>query len=208
MQAKVHTVVFDLGNVLIRWDPRALYRKIFAGDEAAMEHFLAEVCNAEWNERQDCGRSWKDGIALAVQQHPSHEAHIRAYHERWEEMIPGAIEETVAILAELRALGIRLLALTNWSHETFPIALRRFAFLEWFEGIVVSGHELLVKPDPAIFKLLIDRYRLDPASTVFIDDSVRNVEAAVAQGLRGIHFQSAGDLRLRLQDLGMPLPPA
>ncbi|CAH0194361.1 Phosphorylated carbohydrates phosphatase TM_1254 [Massilia sp. Bi118] len=207
-QAKVHTVVFDLGNVLIKWDPRALYRKIFADDNAAMEHFLTEVCNAEWNERQDCGRPWKDGIALAIKQHPSHEANIRAYHERWEEMIPGAIDETVEILAQLRALGIRLLALTNWSHETFPIALRRFSFLEWFEGIVVSGRELLVKPDPAIFKLLIDRYQLDPASTVFIDDSMRNVEAAVVEGLHGIHFQSAGDLRLRLQDLGIPLPPA
>lgn len=202
---KVHTVVFDLGNVLIHWNPRALYKKIFADDEAAMEHFLAEVCNAEWNERQDCGRSWEDGIALAVQQHPAHEANIRAYYERWEEMIPGAIEETVEILAQLRALGVRLLALTNWSHETFPIALKRFAFLAWFEGIVVSGHERLVKPDPAIFKLLIDRYRLDPTSTVFIDDSIRNVEASMAEGLHGIHFQNAADLRLQLQALGLPL---
>lgn len=154
-------------------------------------------------------RSYLEGwIALAIQQHPSHEANIRAYHARWEEMIPGAIDETVEILAQLRALGIRLLALTNWSDETFPIALRRFSFLAWFEGIVVSGRELLVKPDPAIFKLLIDRYQLDPASTVFIDDSMRNVEAAVAEGLHGIHFQNAGDLRLRLQALGLPLRPA
>jgi 2-haloacid dehalogenase len=107
-----------------------------------------------------------------------------------------------------RGFGIRLLALTNWSHETFPIALRRFAFLAWSEGIVVSGRELLVKPDPAIFKLLIDRYRLDPASTVFIDDSIRNVEAAEVEGLHGIHFQGAGDLRLRSRALGIPLPPA
>jgi 2-haloacid dehalogenase len=107
-----------------------------------------------------------------------------------------------------RGFGIRLLVLTNWSHETFPIALRRFAFLAWSEGIVVSGRELLVKPDPAIFKLLIDRYRLDPASTVFIDDSIRNVEAAEVEGLHGIHFQGAGDLRLKLQALGIPLRPA
>jgi len=204
-EAAVHTVVFDLGNVLIKWDPRLLYRKIFADDEAAMEHFLAEVCNAEWNERQDGGRSFEDGIALAVQQHPSHEANIRAYHERWEEMIPGAIDETVDILAQLRALDIRLLALTNWSDETFPIALARFPFLAWFEGIVVSGRERLVKPDAAIFRLLIARYQLRPASTVFIDDSLRNVEASVREGLHGIHFQSAGELRAQLQALGIPL---
>lgn len=202
----VHTVVFDLGNVLIRWDPRILYRKLFADDEAAMEHFLSEVCNMEWNEQQDRGRSWKDGIDMAIQTHPSHERHIRAFRERWEEMIPGAIEETVEVLAELRALDVRLLALTNWSDETFPIALRRFPFLAWFEGIVVSGREQLVKPDPAIFRLLIDRYKLVPENTVFIDDSIRNVEASTKEGLRGIHFQSAADLRFRLRALGLPLP--
>lgn len=202
----VHTVVFDLGNVLIRWDPRILFKKMFAEDEAAMEHFLTQVCNSEWNEQQDRGRPWKDGIDLAIQEHPSHERHIRAFHERWEEMIPGAIDETVAILAELRALNVRLLALTNWSDETFPIALRRFPFLAWFEGIVVSGRERLVKPDPAIFRLLIERYQLVPASTVFIDDSIRNVEASIKEGLRGIHFEGADDLRARLRALGLLLP--
>lgn len=202
---RVHTIVFDLGNVLIRWDPRILFRKMFAEDEAAMEHFLSEVCNSEWNEQQDRGRSWKHGIELAIQEHPSHERHIRAFHERWEEMIPGAIDETVEILAELRALDVRLLALTNWSDETFPIALRRFPFLAWFEGIVVSGREQLVKPDPAIYRLLIDRYQLVPQSTVFIDDSIRNVEASIREGLHGIHFQGAADLRARLRALGLPL---
>jgi len=202
----VRTVVFDLGNVLIRWDPRILFRKMFAEDEAAMEHFLAEVCNTEWNEQQDRGRSWKDGIDMAIRKHPSHALHIRAFHERWEEMIPGAIDETVQILEELRALNVRLLALTNWSDETFPIALRRFPFLAWFEGIVVSGREQLVKPDPAIFRLLVDRYALTPENTVFIDDSIRNVEASIKEGLHGIHFQGADDLRVRLRALGLPLP--
>src|ERR1700761_7314132 len=101
MPPPVHTVVFDLGNVLIRWDPRILFRKMFADDEAAMEHFLSEVCNTEWNEQQDRGRPWKEGIDLAIQKHPAHEPHIRAYHERWEEMILGAIDETVELLAEL-----------------------------------------------------------------------------------------------------------
>lgn len=205
MPPPIRTVVFDLGNVLIRWDPRILFRKMFAEDEAAMEHFLTEVCNTEWNEQQDRGRSWKDGIELAIRNHPSHEPHIRAYHERWEEMIPGAIDETVDVLAELRALDVRLLALTNWSAETFSIALRRFPFLAWFEGIVVSGHEQLIKPDPAIFRLLIERYQLAPASTVFIDDSLRNVEASIKAGLHGIHFQGAADLRVRLKAFGLPL---
>jgi 2-haloacid dehalogenase len=192
--------------------PRAnehiLFRKLFGADDVAMEHFLSTVCNTEWNEQQDCGRPWKDGIAIAVQQHPSHEAHIRAYHERWEEMIPGAIEGTVEILAQLRALNVRLLALTNFSQETFPIAQRRFPFLSWFEGIVVSGHERLVKPDPAIFKLLIERYQLRPESTVFIDDSLRNVEASRAQGLHGIHFKDADSLCRQLRALGVPLSAA
>ena len=202
----IDTVVFDLGNVLIEWNPRILFRKIFGADEAAMEHFLAKVCNTEWNEQQDCGRPWKDGIAIAAEQYPEHEPHIRAYYERWEEMIPGAIDETVEILAQLHTLNVRLLALTNFSAETFPIAQRRFPFLNWFEGIVVSGQERLVKPDPAIFKLLIERYQLRPASTVFIDDSLRNVEASVAQGLHGIHFQGAAALRRQLTALGIALP--
>lgn len=202
----VDTIVFDLGNVLVHWNPRHLFKRIFGADEAAMEYFLSEVCNGEWNEQQDGGRPWEDGIAAAIKQHPAYEPHIRAYFDRWEEMIPGAIDETVEILAQLRALNIRLLALTNWSHETFPIAQRRFPFLTWFEGIVVSGHERLVKPDPAIFQLLIDRYQLRPESTVFIDDSIRNVEASVAEGLLGIHFRSASELRTQLRALGIPLP--
>lgn len=170
-----------------------------------MEYFLSEVCNPAWNEQQDGGRSWADGTAAAIERHPAHAPHIRAFFERWEEMIPGAIEETVAVLAQLRTLEIRLLALTNWSNETFPIAQRRFPFLTWFEGIVVSGQERLVKPDPAIFKLLIDRYKLRPASTVFIDDSIANVEASAAQGMHGIHFQNARELVSRLRALGIPL---
>lgn len=206
LQQPIDTVVFDLGNVLIQWNPRILFRKIFGSDEAAMEHFLSEVCNTEWNEQQDAGRPWKEAIAAAVARHPAHEAHIRAFHERWSEMIPGAIDETVSILAQLREKPVRLLALTNWSDETFPIALERFPFLGWFEAIVVSGREKLIKPDPAIFQLLIERYRLDPASTVFIDDSRRNVDAAVAEGLHGIHFQHAAGLRAQLNALGMALP--
>ncbi|GFE86539.1 hydrolase [Steroidobacter agaridevorans] len=171
-----------------------------------MEFFLTEVCNTEWNEHQDRGRPWKDAIAEAIERHPEHEANIRAYFDRWEEMIPGAIEETVVILEHLRKLNVRLLALTNWSDETFHIAQARFPFLEWFEGIVVSGRERLMKPDPAIFKLIIERYRLSPASTAFVDDSILNVEAAAREGMIAIHFQGADDFRAKLRDLGILLP--
>lgn len=202
----IDTVIFDLGNVLIRWNPRNLFRKIFGADEAAMEFFLTEVCNTEWNEHQDRGRPWKDAIAEAIKRHPGHEANIRAYFDRWEEMIPGAIEETVVILEQLRKLNVRLLALTNWSDETFHIARARFPFLDWFEGIVVSGRERLTKPDPAIYKLIIERYQLSPASTAFVDDSILNVEAAAREGMSAIHFQGADDFRAKLQDLGILLP--
>ncbi len=201
----VDTVIFDLGNVLIQWDPRHLFRKIFGSDEVAMEHFLSEVCNSEWNEQQDCGRPWKDAISEAVARHPEHESNINAYFDRWSEMVPGAMEETVRILEQLRDLDLRLLALTNWSAETFHIAQARFPFLNWFEGIVVSGRERLVKPDPAIFRLMIERYHLKPESAVFIDDSIGNVEAAKREGLRGIHFQGAGQLMTDLRSLRISL---
>lgn len=201
----VDTVVFDLGNVLIQWDPRHLYRKIFGDDVAAMEYFLSEVCNMDWNEQQDRGRPWQEGIAWAIARHPAYAPQIRAFYERWNEMVPGALEDTVEILQQLRALNVRLLALTNWSAETYHFAEERFPFLSWFEGIVVSGREQLVKPEPAIFKLLIQRYQLRPASTAFIDDSLRNVAAAQDQGLVAIHFHDAKALRLQLQALGIPV---
>jgi len=201
----IDTVIFDLGNVLIQWDPRHLYRKIFVGDEACMEAFLAEVCTAEWNDQQDRGRPWKQGIAEAIERHPAQEAAIRAYFDRWPEMVPGAIDDAVAILKELRQQPLRLLALTNWSAETFPIAQARFDFLAWFDGIVVSGHERLAKPQAEIFELVIARFNLNPASAVFIDDSLRNVEAAMRQGMQAIHFAGADDLRARLRALGMEI---
>ncbi len=201
----IDTVVFDLGNVLIQWDPRHLYRKIFGADEAAMEYFLSEVCSMAWNEQQDRGRPWAEGIAEASARHPAYASQIRAFYDRWDEMIPGALDDTVEILQQLRALNLRLLALTNWSAQTYHFAEDRFPFLSWFEGIVVSGRERLVKPEPAIFQLLIQRYHLRPETTAFIDDSLRNVVAAQGEGLQAIHFHGAGALRLQLQALGIPV---
>jgi 2-haloacid dehalogenase len=202
----IDTVIFDLGNVLIQWDPRHLYRKIFGPDVAGMEAFLAEVCTTEWNEHQDRGRPWKDAVAEAIERHPAQASNIRAYFERWAEMIPGALDDSVAILEELRPLDLRLLALTNWSAETFPIAQARFGFLDWFEGIVVSGHERLAKPQPEIFRLIIERFDLTPRPTLFIDDSLRNVEAARREGMHAIHFLGPDDLRARLRMAGIALP--
>jgi 2-haloacid dehalogenase len=200
MSKRVDTVIFDLGNVLIGWNPRQLYRQLF-DDEAEMEWFLREVCSSAWNEQQDAGRSWAEGTALLRAQFPEHAALIDAYHLRWEETLLGPIEDSVALLAELRGRGVRLLALTNWSQETFPVAMERYAFLQWFEGIVVSGEEKLIKPDPRIYQRLLDRYGVDPATALYIDDSARNVAAAEALGMHGWWFRDAAGLRERLLQL-------
>lgn len=199
------TIVFDLGNVLIRWNPRNLYSKLFGNDEKAMETFLTEVCHPAWNEEQDRGRPWAEAIQEAISRHPSQEAFIRAYDERWEETIIGPIEGTVDILRELKEKEIRLLALTNWSAEKFPVALRQYDFLQWFEGILVSGEEKLIKPDPAIFHLLISRYTLDPARTIFIDDSPHNIDSASRLGFQALHFTDPDRLRRELLSLGLPV---
>ncbi|MNE48517.1 Phosphatase [compost metagenome] len=206
--ATIDTVVFDLGNVLIRWNPRNLYRKLFGDDVQAMETFLSEVCPPAWNEQQDAGRSWEAGIAEAIARHPSQAALIRAYRERWEETLGGVLEGSVRILEELHAKGIRLLALTNWSAETFPIALERFAFLHRFEGILVSGAEGIIKPDPAIFQLLKSRYQLEGHHAVFIDDHAPNIEGARREGFNALQFSSAEQLRKDLAALGLPVEQA
>ena len=198
IDADIDTVVFDLGGVLIDWNPRHLYRKIFGDDREAMEWFLAHVCSPQWNLRQDAGRPWAEAVAEAEARHPEHAVHIRAYWERWEETMGGAIDGTVALLDELRSEPVRLLALTNWSAETFPIGRRRFPFLDWFEGIVVSGEEKLIKPDRAIYELLLQRYDVEPARAVFIDDSEANVAGAREAGLHAIRFRDPAALRREL----------
>src|SRR5882724_3854695 len=145
-------VVFDLGGVLIDWDPRHLYRKLFAGDESAMEQFLATVCTHEWNRCQDAGRSFAEGARLLKAEHPNKAELIDAYGARFHEMMPGPIAGSVEILAELRARGTPLYLLSNFSAETFPPAFERFDFLRWFHGMVISGEVGVIKPDPRIYK--------------------------------------------------------
>ncbi|MFL5725877.1 MAG: HAD family hydrolase [Chloroflexota bacterium] len=198
----ISAVVWDLGGVLIDWDPRYLYRSLFE-DEAAMEDFLATVTTPEWNRAQDAGRPWAEAVEELAVRHPERRDLITAYWKRWPETLGAAIEPTVQILDELRAAGIRLFALTNWSGETFPLARPRYPFLEWFEGIVVSGDERLAKPDPRIFGVLVRRYGLDPGTTLFIDDHADNVAAATEMGFHAVRFVDADTLRadLRRYDL-------
>jgi 2-haloacid dehalogenase len=199
---RVSAVVFDLGGVLIDWDPRYLYRSLF-DDEAEMEEFLATVTTPEWNRAQDAGRPWAEAVEELAQRHPERRQLIAAYWERWHETLGDAIGPTVEVLDELRRSGVRLFALTNWSGETFPVARPRYPFLEWFEGIVVSGDERLIKPDPRIFNLLVERYGLDPATTLFIDDHPANVEAAAALGFQAVPFVGADTLRKDLRRHGL-----
>ena len=194
-------VVFDLGGVLIDWNPRYLYRKVLP--EAEVERFLAEVCTQAWNERQDAGRTVAEATAELVARFPDQEALVRAYYDRWDEMLGGLIEGTAAIVEELAARGeVELYALSNWSSETFHHARGRYAVLERFRAILVSGEERLIKPDPRFFELLFTRHGVAPARAIFIDDVERNVEAARRLGMTGIRFDSPAQLRAELVRLG------
>ncbi len=200
---KRSVAVFDLGGVLIDWNPRYLYRKIFGADEAAMEHFLANICTSNWNTQQDAGRTLAEGCELLKKQHPEHAEYIDAWLHRYDEMLGGPIQGTVDILSELRARGVPVYALSNWSSETFPAAQRRFKFLNWFDGMVLSGNVKLIKPDPRIFHLLFDTHAVRPAESVYIDDLPHNVETANALGMHGIRFTDSAALRAELVSIGL-----
>ena len=193
----IKTLVFDLGGVLIDWNPRYLYRKLI-DDENDIDFFLDEVCSSEWNVKQDAGRALAEATAERIALFPEKKSLIEAFYDRWEEMLGGEIDETVAILRELKSKSETLYALTNWSGETFPIAEARYDFLQWFDGTLVSGVEKLVKPDPAIFQLLLNRYELQAQDCLFIDDSKTNIEAAAGIGFETHHFRTAAGLRQEL----------
>ena len=201
--ASLDTIIFDLGGVLIDWNPRYLYRKLIA-DENLMEDFLLRVCNHEWNSQLDAGRSFAEAVRELSSKHPDLEPLIQAYHERWDEMLGAAIEGTVEILENLHAhCDYRLLALTNWSAETFPVARARYSFLNLFDGILVSGHEKLAKPDIRIFDLLKTRYAIAPSRSVFIDDSIDNIDAAKKIGFHSLQFTDPTHLRHELMGIGI-----
>lgn len=195
---EINTIIFDLGGVLIDWNPRNLYRKIFNTEEE-IDWFLANVCTGEWNERQDAGRTFEEATEELLSRFPEHELPIRAWYGRWQETISGPIADTVKILETIKhSKKYKLYALTNWSAQTFPWALQNFEFLHWFEGIVVSGIEKTRKPFPEFYQILLNRYSVNPTQSVFIDDSHRNILGAEAMGIRGIHFQSPEQLQKEL----------
>jgi 2-haloacid dehalogenase len=199
----INTIIFDLGGVLIDWNPRYVYRNIFKTEDE-MEWFLQHVTTTEWNENQDAGYPLHQATDELVAKHPEWSEEIMAYYGRWIEMLGEALHETVEIFHELKQTGnYKLYALTNWSAELFPHARERFEFLKWFDGIVVSGEEKMRKPSAEFYKLLLDRYHLDTANTIFIDDSLRNIKGAEAVGIRGIHFHNANQLKEELQRLGI-----
>jgi 2-haloacid dehalogenase len=200
---KPDAVVFDLGGVLIDWNPRYLYRTLFGGDTAAMEHFLTHVCSPAWNHQQDAGRSFAEGCAELVREFPDARPLIEAWRERFDETLGGPIAGTVEILSALRERGVPLYALSNWWAETFPIARARFDFLGWFDGIVISGEFGAAKPDPRIFAHLLETYGLPADATVFIDDVPANVAAAAAAGMQPILFTDPAALRVSLRGLGL-----
>ena len=198
----IDTVIFDLGGVLIDWNPRYLYRKIFQTEEET-EWFLANICTAEWNDLQDEGRTFAEATNELIARHPDWEMPIRAWYDRWEETISGPIHGTVEILQTVRNTDHKLYALTNWSSESFPIALKKFNFLEWFDGIVVSGVEKMRKPDHRYFRVLFDRYSIEPGRSVFIDDNDKNILAGRELGLNVIRFVSPEQLWADLTKLGV-----
>lgn len=197
----IDTVIFDLGGVLIDWNPEYVFRQVF-NDEKEMHYFLTEICKPSWNVQQDAGRPLAVATAEKVAEFPAYKEQIEAFYGRWEEMLGGPIAESVQLFRDLHAANThRLLSLTNWSDETFPVALERYDFLQLFEGILVSGKEKMIKPDLRIYQLLIDRYQIkDPNRALFVDDSMKNVFGARAAGLHSEKVNSPERLKEVLSD--------
>ncbi len=197
---QIKYVIFDLGGVLIDWNPEYLYEKVFPGEPEKMKFFLNTVCTKDWNMEQDAGRTFEEGSQILLQDYPEYEKEIRMFFDRWEEMLNGEIEYTSLILNKLKHLReVKLYALTNWSAETFPIAKKRFEFLKCFEGIVVSGEEHTRKPFPKIYEITLNRFGLEPQHCIFIDDSLENVEGARKMGINGLHYTNSKQLEADLQ---------
>jgi 2-haloacid dehalogenase len=205
MAAPIEAVVFDIGGVLLDWNPRHLYRKLF-NDEQAMDRFLDEICTLEWHDAHDRGMPAERSCAELAARHPEYAELIWAWSRRSEEMIAGPIEASVAILGALKDAGVRCYALTNMEAETYPLRCARYGFLNWFDGTVVSAYEGTAKPDLEIFRRLLGRYALRPEATMMVDDSARNVESARRVGMQAVRFTTAEALRRRLEGIGLLAP--
>ena len=202
-QREIEAVVFDLGGVLIDWDPRYVYRGLFA-DPAEMEEFLGSVCTLDWHLSHDLGADITESCEQLALRHPEHRDMIMVWAERGEEMVAGQFDDTVELLSELKASGMPCYALSNMEPDAFAVRRVRFPFMQWFDAHVISGLEGVAKPDRRIFEILLRRHGLRPQATVFIDDRARNVDAARELGLIALRFSSAAELRRDLQALGIP----
>ena len=200
----IKNIIFDLGGVLIDWNPDYVFLKVFKGDKLKLKEFYEKVCTFEWNENQDAGYPLDKATEDRIKIFPEYEDQIRMYYGKWEEMIGGEIKEVVTILKNLvRENNFRVLALTNWSAETFPIALKKFDFLHLFEGIVVSGTEKTRKPFSDIYEIILNRYNLIATESIFIDDNIRNIKAANKFGIKTIHFKDPLQLKKDLKISGI-----
>ncbi|MCU0806003.1 MAG: HAD family phosphatase [Burkholderiales bacterium] len=199
----MNTVLFDIGRVLLDWDPRYYYERHFPDDEPGLAHFLTHVVGTDWIREVDAGKPIDVAIEERSREFPEHAERVRAWKAGWPEMLRGEIAGTVALLDELRVRGRRIAALSNFSAETWPWATERFPFLEWFEGVVISGEVGVAKPDPAIYRIAIERLALAPAQTLFVDDMPANVEAARACGIEAVVFEGPEKLRETLEARGL-----
>lgn len=196
---EINTIIFDLGGVLLDWNPMYVYKDYFPTEEKRV-YFFEKVCTMDWNEEQDAGRSIVEATQELVKQFPEWEQPIRDFYGRWTEMLRGPIPETVALLKRLKdSKKYKIYALTNWQSSLFEIALVRYDFLHWFDGRVVSGDEKTRKPFPEFYQRLLDRYDVIPSQALFIDDNFRNIQAAEAMGINGYHFESPHGLKDFLQ---------
>ncbi len=202
----IKNIIFDFGGVLIDWDPIYFFKDYFKDDER-MNFFLSNIATSDWNIEQDCGRSLQEGTDTLVAQHPEWEREIRAYYDNWSKMIKGDIPQNVEVLKKLQHTNYHLFGLTNWSAETFPYALKNFDFFQIFEGkIVVSGTEKLIKPNPEIWKILVERYQIKTEESVFIDDNIKNIEIARQLHFKTILINANTDLEAKLKELKIDFP--
>lgn len=195
-------IVFDLGGVLLDWNPRHLYNKTFSSPEE-MEYFLSEICSPAWNEQMDSGKPFQAAVAELQEKFPEYQDQIAAYHTRWIDMVSGEIPGTVEILKEVKEAGYKIAALSNWSMETFPLIKDQYPFLKWFDPLVISGEEGVCKPDPKIYQIILEKLGSEAGDCLFIDDVEKNLIAAEKMGFRVLQFLSSENLRTELRTRGV-----